>query len=89
MIEESSRPPSKRTSSKSFARSWNCSPRPDQAEGIVALEGKPQDDLEGCPPYQVLPQREWETRKKGLNEQVNRAANLLTNRLASTEPVGN
>ena len=33
-------------------------------------------------PYQVLPQREWETRRKGLNEQVNRAANLLINRLA-------
>ena len=29
----------------------------------------------------MLPQREWETRKKGLNEQVNRAANLLSNRL--------
>jgi hypothetical protein len=29
----------------------------------------------------VLPQREWEMRKKGLNEQVNRAANLLINRL--------
>jgi hypothetical protein len=31
-------------------------------------------------PYQVLPQRDWETRKKGLNDQVNRAANLLINR---------
>jgi hypothetical protein len=29
----------------------------------------------------VLPQREWETRKTGLNDQVNRAANLLINRL--------
>jgi len=29
-----------------------------------------------------LPLREWETRKKGLNEQVNRAANLLCNRLS-------
>jgi excisionase family DNA binding protein len=32
-------------------------------------------------PYQVLPQREWEQLKKGLNTQANRAANLLLNRL--------
>ena len=32
-------------------------------------------------PIKVLPQREWEAKKKGLNDQVNRAANLLTNRL--------
>ncbi len=32
-------------------------------------------------PFKVLPQKEWEQLKKGLNEQVNRTANLLVNRL--------
>jgi DNA repair protein RadD len=31
--------------------------------------------------FQILPQREWEQLRKGLQEQVNRAANLLMNRL--------
>jgi excisionase family DNA binding protein len=54
---------------------------PDQAEGIVLSKASPKTTSKAAQPYQVLPQREWETRKKGLNEQVNRAANLLTNRL--------
>lgn len=32
-------------------------------------------------PYQVLPQREWEQLRKGLQDTVNRAAHLLINRL--------
>lgn len=32
-------------------------------------------------PFKVLPQKEWEQLKKRLNEQVNRTANLLINRL--------
>lgn len=32
-------------------------------------------------PFTVLPQREWEQLRKGLSDNVNRAANLLVNRL--------
>jgi superfamily II DNA or RNA helicase len=54
---------------------------PDQAEEIVLAKSGTRTTSKAAQPYQVLPQREWETRKKGLNEQVNRAANLLINRL--------
>lgn len=54
---------------------------PEQAEAIVLSREGTRTSSRAAQPYQVLPQREWETRKKGLNEQVNRAANLLTNRL--------
>ena len=54
---------------------------PDQAEEIVLAKSGTRTTSKAAQPYQVLPQREWETRKKGLNEQVSRAANLLINRL--------
>jgi len=55
---------------------------PDQAEAIVLARASAKTTSKAAQPYQVLPLREWETRKKGLNEQVNRAANLLCNRLS-------
>jgi len=54
---------------------------PEQADAIVLSKTSTRTISKAAAPYQVLPQREWETRKKGLNEQVNRAANLLINRL--------
>ena len=54
---------------------------PEQAEAIVLSKTSTRTTSKAAAPYQILPQREWETRKKGLNEQVNRAANLLINRL--------
>ena len=54
---------------------------PEQAEQIVLAKTSARTTTMAAAPYQVLPQREWETRKKGLNDQVNRAANLLMNRL--------
>jgi DNA repair protein RadD len=55
---------------------------PEQAEQIVLAKASTRTTTRAAAPYQVLPQREWETRKKGLNDQVNRAANLLMNRLS-------
>lgn len=55
---------------------------PEQAEQIVLAKASARTTTKASAPYQVLPQREWETRKKGLNDQVNRAANLLMNRLS-------
>lgn len=54
---------------------------PEQAEEIVLARSAARTTSKAAQPYQVLPQREWEMRKKGLNDQVNRAANLLINRL--------
>ena len=54
---------------------------PDQAEAIVLARAGAQTMSKAAQPYQKLPIREWETRRKGLNEEVNRAANLLVNRL--------
>jgi DNA repair protein RadD len=54
---------------------------PEKAEEIVLAKSSARTMSKAAQLYQVLPQREWETRKKGLNDQVNRAANLLTNRL--------
>lgn len=54
---------------------------PEQAEEIVLARSSARTLAKSAQPYQVLPLREWEMRKKGLNEQVNRAANLLVNRL--------
>jgi superfamily II DNA or RNA helicase len=54
---------------------------PEQAEAIVLAKAGTRTTSRAAQPYQVLPQREWETRKTGLNDQVNRAANLLINRL--------
>jgi DNA repair protein RadD len=54
---------------------------PEQAEAIVLAKSGTRTMSKAAQPYQVLPQRDWEARKKGLNDQVNRAANLLLNRL--------
>ena len=54
---------------------------PEKAEEIVLAGSSARKTSRAAQPYQVLPLREWEMRKKGLNEQVNRAANLLVNRL--------
>ena len=54
---------------------------PEQAEAIVLAKAGTRTMSKAAQAYQVLPQRDWETRKKGLNDQVNRAANLLINRL--------
>src|SRR5579863_690160 len=45
---------------------------PEQADAIVLSKMSTRTTSTAAAPYQVLPQREWETRKKGLNEQVNR-----------------
>lgn len=54
---------------------------PDQAEAIVLARSTAQTTSRAAQPYQKLPIREWEMRRKGLNDEVNRAANLLMNRL--------
>lgn len=54
---------------------------PEQAEAIVLAKTGARQTSKAAQPYQVLPQREWEARKAGLNDEVNRAANLLVNRL--------
>jgi DNA repair protein RadD len=54
---------------------------PEQAEELVLARTATRSTTRAAQPYSVLPQREWETRKKGLNNEVNRAANLLINRL--------
>jgi hypothetical protein len=54
---------------------------PEKAEELVLARPSARKTSDAAQPYQILPQREWEMRKKGLNEQVNRAANLLINRL--------
>jgi hypothetical protein len=54
---------------------------PDQAEAIVLARSTTQTTSRAAQPYQKLPIREWEMRRKGLNDEVNRAANLLMNRL--------
>ena len=54
---------------------------PEQAEAIVLAKTSARKTSKAAQPYQVLPQREWEARKAGLNDEVNRAANLLVNRL--------
>ena len=54
---------------------------PDKAEEIVLARAESRKTIKSAQPFQVLPIREWETRKRGLNDEVNRAANLLINRL--------
>ncbi len=54
---------------------------PEQTEAIVLAKSSARTTSKAAQPFQVLPQREWEAKKRGLNEQVNRAANLLANRL--------
>ena len=54
---------------------------PSRAKEMVLGKQKERKFSEAAEPYQVLPQREWEQLKKGLRDKVNRAANLLMNRL--------
>jgi excisionase family DNA binding protein len=54
---------------------------PEQAEAIVLAKISNRTMTKASQPYQVLPQRDWESKRNGLNDQVNRAANLLINRL--------
>ncbi len=54
---------------------------PEKAEELVLAHSEGRKLSRAAEPYQVLPIREWEMKKKGLNEQVSRAANLLINRL--------
>lgn len=54
---------------------------PDQARSLVLDKASEKRMAPAAQPYQVLPQKEWEMRKKGLNDQVGRAAQLLINRL--------
>ncbi len=54
---------------------------PGQAREIVLTKQQGKQVCKAAQPYQVLPQREWEQLKKGLRDKVNRAANLLMNRL--------
>lgn len=54
---------------------------PDQARSLVLEKAASQKRAPAAQPYQVLPQKEWEMRKKGLNDQVNRASQMLINRL--------
>lgn len=54
---------------------------PDQAEAIVLARSTARTTSKAAQPYQKLPIREWEMRRKGLNDEVNRAANMLVNRL--------
>lgn len=54
---------------------------PSTARGIVLSKKKSTNLSPSAVKYQILPQREWEQLRKGLTENVNRAANLLLNRL--------
>ena len=54
---------------------------PEKASELVLNKTEKKTMAPAAQPYQVLPQREWELRRKGLNDQVNRAATLLINRL--------
>jgi excisionase family DNA binding protein len=54
---------------------------PSEARNIVLSKRPSLKMSAAAEPFQILPQREWETLKKGLHNTVNRAANLLLNRL--------
>lgn len=54
---------------------------PEKAEELVLARSNDKKMSKAAQQFQILPQREWEMHKKGLNDQVNRAANLLVNRL--------
>ncbi len=54
---------------------------PASARDIVLGKNKERKLSAAAEPFQVLPQREWEQLKNGLNQTVSRAANLLVNRL--------
>lgn len=54
---------------------------PAGARDMVLSKKKENTFRPAAEPFKILPQREWEQLKKGLNDQVNRTANLLINRL--------
>ena len=54
---------------------------PSDAREMVLKKKGEQKLSAAAEPYQILPQREWEQLKIGLQQTVNRAANLLVNRL--------
>lgn len=54
---------------------------PAGARDMVLSKKKENTFSPAAEPFKILPQREWEQLKKGLNDQVNRTANLLINRL--------
>jgi len=54
---------------------------PSTARGIVKNKQKQMNIVPAAEPYQVLPQKEWESLRKGLSDKVNRTASLLLNRL--------
>lgn len=54
---------------------------PDLARNLVLEVGSSQKRSPAAQPYQVQPQEQWKMRRKGLNDQVNRVAQMLLNRL--------
>ncbi|MCK5017140.1 MAG: hypothetical protein KAS32_08705, partial [Candidatus Peribacteraceae bacterium] len=54
---------------------------PSGARDMVLSKKSERKISTAAQPFQVLPQREWEQLRKGLSNNVNRAANLLVNRL--------
>ncbi|MEW8626269.1 MAG: DEAD/DEAH box helicase family protein [Candidatus Thiodiazotropha sp.] len=54
---------------------------PSSARDIVLSKINDRKIRTAAEPYQILPQREWEQLRKGLQTTVNRAAKLLVNRL--------
>lgn len=54
---------------------------PSNARDMVLSKKNERKISAAAEPFQVLPQREWEQLRKGLQQTVNRAANLLINRL--------
>ena len=54
---------------------------PAGARDMVMSKKKETTFSQAAAPFKILPQREWEQLKKGLNDQANRVANLLINRL--------
>jgi DNA repair protein RadD len=54
---------------------------PSDARNFVLNKKNEKKISAAAAPFQVLPQREWEQLKKGLQDRVNRSASLLINRL--------
>lgn len=56
---------------------------PSNARALVLEQKSPeQKTSKAAEPFPVLPQKQWEESRKRLNDQVNRSANMLLNRLA-------
>ena len=54
---------------------------PSRAKELVLTRAQSQTIAEAAAPFPVLPQREWNEKRKRLREMVNRKANILLNRL--------